>query len=161
MAGINAALRVKGEEPLVLDRAQAYIGVLIDDLVTLDIREPYRMFTSRAEYRLALREDNADLRLTEIGRRVGLVDDDRYHQFERKAADIQTELTRLQETRLKPTTQTIDNLEKILKTGAPKATDIARRPLETSRTPLRTYHRNRTRYWNATVSSKGTGRNSD
>ena len=132
MAGINAALRVKGEEPLVLDRAQAYIGVLIDDLVTLDIREPYRMFTSRAEYRLALREDNADLRLTEIGRRVGLVDDDRYHQFERKAADIQTELTRLQETRLKPTTQTIDNLEKILKTGALKQptslADLLKRP---------------------------------
>ena len=132
MAGINAALRVKGEEPLVLDRAQAYIGVLIDDLVTLDIREPYRMFTSRAEYRLALREDNADLRLTGIGRRVGLVDDDRYHQFERKAADIQTELTRLQETRLKPTTQTIDNLEKILKTGALKQptslADLLKRP---------------------------------
>ena len=132
MAGINAALKVKGEEPLVLDRAQAYIGVLIDDLVTLDIREPYRMFTSRAEYRLALREDNADLRLTEIGRRIGLVEDDRYQQFERKAADIQTELIRLQETRLKPTTQTMDNLEKILKTGALKQptslADLLKRP---------------------------------
>ena len=132
MAGINAALKVKGEAPLVLDRAQAYIGVLIDDLVTLDIREPYRMFTSRAEYRLALREDNADLRLTEIGRRVGLVDDTRYRQFETKAAHIETELTRLQETLLKPTAETVDNLENILKTGALKQptslADLLKRP---------------------------------
>ena len=132
MAGINAALKVKGEAPLVLDRAQAYIGVLIDDLVTLDIREPYRMFTSRAEYRLALREDNADLRLTEIGRRIGLVDDDRYRQFETKAAHIETELTRLQETLLKPTAETVDNLENILKTGALKQptslADLLKRP---------------------------------
>ena len=137
MAGVNAALKVKGEKPLVLDRAQAYIGVLVDDLVTLDIREPYRMFTSRAEYRLALREDNADLRLTEIGRRIGLVDDDRYHQFERKAADIQTELTRLQGTLLKPTALSRGELpspvqENILKTGALKQptslADLLKRP---------------------------------
>ena len=132
MAGINAALMVKGAEPLVLDRAQAYIGVLLDDLVTLDIREPYRMFTSRAEYRLALREDNADLRLTEIGRRIGLVDDDRYRQFESKAAGIEKELTRLQETLLKPTAETVDNLENILKTGALKQptslADLLKRP---------------------------------
>ena len=137
MAGINAALKVKGEGPLVLDRAQAYIGVLIDDLVTLDIREPYRMFTSRAEYRLALREDNADLRLTGIGRRVGLVDDDRYCQFERKAADIQTELARLQETLLKPTAFSRGEVassvqENILKTGALKQptslADLLKRP---------------------------------
>ncbi len=102
MAGINAALKVKGEEPLILDRSQAYVAVLIDDLVTLDIREPYRMFTSRAEYRLTLREDNADLRLTEIGKRIGLVDDNRYRRFQRKAENIQTELKRLHETVLKP-----------------------------------------------------------
>ena len=117
MAGINAALKVKGENPLVLDRSQAYIAVLIDDLVTLDIREPYRMFTSRAEYRLALREDNADLRLTEIGRQIGLVDDDRYRRFERKAAAIETELGRLQGTLLKPTPATLESLANILETG--------------------------------------------
>ena len=132
IAGVNAALKVKGEQPLVLDRAQAYIGVLIDDLVTLDIREPYRMFTSRAEYRLALREDNADLRLTEIGRQIGLVDDDRYRQFQQKAADIQTELKRLQETILKPTAETVDNLANILKTGELKQptslADLLKRP---------------------------------
>ena len=117
MAGINAALKVKGKNPLVLDRSQAYIAVLIDDLVTLDIREPYRMFTSRAEYRLALREDNADLRLTEIGRRIGLVDDDRYHQFQKKAAAIEAELGRLQATLLKPTPATLESLVTILETG--------------------------------------------
>ena len=132
MAGINASLKVKGEKPLVLDRAQAYIAVLIDDLVTLDIREPYRMFTSRAEYRLALREDNADLRLTEIGRQIGLVDDDRYRRFEKKAADIRAELKRLQKTLLKPTTATVENLANILKTGELKQptslADLLKRP---------------------------------
>lgn len=120
MAGINAALKVKGEAPLVLDRSEAYIAVLIDDLVSLDIREPYRMFTSRAEYRLALREDNADLRLTDIGRRVGLVDTDRYQQFREKAEAIEAELARLGETLLKPTPATLAALGSILKTGALK-----------------------------------------
>ena len=132
MAGINAALKAKDEEPLILDRAQAYIAVLIDDLVTLDIREPYRMFTSRAEYRLTLREDNADLRLTEIGRQIGLVDDNRYREFQKKAEAIQTELKRMQETVLKPTAATVDNLANIVKTGELKQptslAELLRRP---------------------------------
>ncbi len=88
MAGVNAALKIKGEPPLVLDRSQAYIGVLIDDLVTKGVDEPYRMFTSRAEYRLLLRHDNADRRLTPIGRRVGLVNDADWRRLERKEMAI-------------------------------------------------------------------------
>ena len=95
VAGINAALKIKNEEPLILTRSDAYIGVLIDDLVTKGTNEPYRMMTSRAEYRLLLRQDNADLRLTEMGHRVGLVTEERYNKFLARKANIESELERL------------------------------------------------------------------
>lgn len=102
MAGINAALRVQDKEPLVLGRHEAYIGVMIDDLVTLGTREPYRMFTSRAEYRLLLREDNADLRLREKGHAVGLVPEELYASFIAKKDLIASELAKLSKGRLTP-----------------------------------------------------------
>ena len=101
-AGINAALRVRGDGPWVPAREQAYLGVLIDDLVSKGLNEPYRMFTSRAEYRLQLREDNADLRLTEAGRRMGLVDDRRWEAFSRKRELVSRETTRLASLRVRP-----------------------------------------------------------
>jgi tRNA uridine 5-carboxymethylaminomethyl modification enzyme len=100
IAGINAALKVLGREPVVIDRSQAYMGVLIDDLVTKGVTEPYRMFTSRAEHRLLLREDNADLRLTDIGYRVGLISKERYESFAGKKRDISSLLDYLKKARI-------------------------------------------------------------
>jgi len=103
IAGINAALNIKGKEPFVLDRSEAYIGVLIDDLVTKGTNEPYRMMTSRAEYRLTLRQDNADLRLTKKGYDIGLVTRERYKKTVEKKEQIERELSRLKSTRVTPT----------------------------------------------------------
>ncbi|WP_394803787.1 tRNA uridine-5-carboxymethylaminomethyl(34) synthesis enzyme MnmG [Anaerococcus vaginalis] len=131
IAGINAALKLRGEDALILDRSDAYIGVLIDDLVTKGTNEPYRMMTSRCEYRLTMRQDNADFRLTEKGHEIGLVSDGRYEKMVAKRENIEKEISRLKNVMISPNEENNEILEKIgsnpIKTGY-SLFDLIKRP---------------------------------
>jgi tRNA uridine 5-carboxymethylaminomethyl modification enzyme len=131
LAGMNAALQVQGRESWTPRRDEAYLGVLVDDLVTQGVQEPYRMFTSRAEYRLSLREDNADLRLTEIGRQLGCVGDVQWEHFERRREAIARELERLKSTWVSPRIIAEAEAKRVLGKGIEREyalTDLLRRP---------------------------------
>lgn len=131
LAGANAALKARGEDPIILDRSQAYMGVLIDDLVTKGTEEPYRMFTSLAEYRLLLRQDNADLRLTELGRKIGLVSDDAYKAFLKRKSQIETEIERLRSIKITPNEKIQQILRQVESSPLAKPSvlaDLLRRP---------------------------------
>jgi tRNA uridine 5-carboxymethylaminomethyl modification enzyme len=131
VAGVNAALKIKGEPPMVIGREEGYIGTLIDDLVTKGTNEPYRMMTSRSEYRLLHRQDNADIRLSHIGRRIGLVSEERYQAVLDKYRSVDEEVARLERTHLAPTEQLKHTLEKLGTTAPQSGVSLAgllRRP---------------------------------
>jgi tRNA uridine 5-carboxymethylaminomethyl modification enzyme len=130
-AGINAALQCQGQAPWVPRRDEAYLGVLVDDLITKGVTEPYRMFTSRAEYRLMLREDNADMRLTEVARQMGLVDDARWDAFNRKRDAVSRETERLRSIWVNPNSLSAPEAERVLGKAIEreyKLFDLLRRP---------------------------------
>lgn len=131
LAGINAGLQVQGKDAWTPRRDQAYLGVLVDDLITRGVTEPYRMFTSRAEFRLSLREDNADMRLTEVGRTLGVVDDARWDAFNRKRDAVSRETERLKSTWVNPATLPLEDAEPVLGKGIEREyalADLLRRP---------------------------------